>query len=513
MKLAAIFTDSMVIQRDMPIKVFGTGDGTAKVTFMGETAVAEAKDGKWCAALAPRQAGGPYTMDIELDGNVVTLNDILIGDVFIAGGQSNMEMPVFKTEGGFDEAKYCANDSIRYFTVVRRYKPGADNCSWHFVDMYTCDTPWQKCCEESALNFTAIGHYFAKYINKEIGVPVGIISCNLGGRRIEDFIAKEYFYGNHVLDAQIKEFDRHNSQLDMDAYEQKYAEFEKCLERYVTEEKAGHMEFTRKVGLRASAPGIETVMPYPEKGPYDSVSPSTLWNSMFATIVPYGVKGLLWYQGESNGNELDYTEKYLTFLKCLREKFECDIDAYAVELAPWIGNMTEYMQQPMDRFVTENNWAFLREQQQRATEIGERNYLVTTQELGDTYDIHPHNKKDVAYRLALKALKYTYGMDIKADQPVYKSVEFADGKAYITLDHAQGLYGYGEARGVNMYIAGDDKILHKATVEILSDYRLCVYSDEVTNPVLVRYGFDFYYFGRHLYNDAGLPLAPFRTDK
>ena len=232
---------------------------------------------------------------------------------------------------------------------------------------------------------------------------------------------------------------------------------------------------------------------------------------MFETIVPYGVKGLLWYQGESNGVELDYTEKYLVFLKALRERFGCDIDAYAVELAPWMGDIAEYMKQPLDRFVTEGNWAFLREQQQRATEIGERNYLATTMELGDTYDIHPHNKRDVAYRLALKAMKYTYGMDIKADQPIYDSVEFKEGKAYITLKHSEGLFG--EADGVNMFIAGEDKVLHRAKVEIVSDNRLCVYSEQVSEPVLVRYAFDMHYFGKHLYNDAGLPMAPFRTDR
>lgn len=512
MKLAAIFTDGMVLQRDIPIKIFGTGDGSVKVTFCGETVSAESADGKWCTTLSPRSAGGPYNMEIELDGETTTLNDILMGDVYIAGGQSNMEMPLFKTDQGFAEAKHCANDNIRYYTVPRRYKPGSDNTSWHFVDMRTCDTPWARCSEESALNFTAIGHYFAKFINEAVNVPVGIISCNWGGRRIEPFIPKEYFYDSDVLKAQMEEFDAYVKSLDMDEYEKKYKRFELDLDRYVKEEKQGHMEFTRRVGLRASSPQTLTAtMPYPEKGPYDSVSPSTLWDSMFEPIVPYGVKGLLWYQGESNGMELDYTEKYLIFLKALRERFGCDIDAYAVELAPWIGDINGYMKQPMDRYVTENNWAFLREQQQRATEIGERNWLATTMELGDNYDIHPLNKRDISYRLALKAMKHTYGMDVKADQPLYDSVEFREGKAYITLRHGEGIYGVTEA--VNMYIAGEDKVMHRANVEILGDNKLCVYSDEVAEPILVRYAFDMNYFGQHIYNDAGLPLAPFRTDR
>ncbi|MBQ8526173.1 MAG: hypothetical protein IJ460_05610 [Clostridia bacterium] len=512
MELAPIFTDSMVIQRDLPIKVFGTGDGTAKVSFMGETVSATAENGKWCATLSPRPFGGPYTMSINLGGEEFAINDIMIGDVFIAGGQSNMEMPLFKTEYGFEEAKYCKNDNIRYFTVARRYKPGTDNHAWHFVDMYTCDTPWQKCCEESSINFTAIGHYFAKYIHAETNVPVGIISCNWGGRKIEAFTAKEYLYSNPVTERLIKEFDEHNSSLDMEQYEIKYTKFLEDIKKYVTEIKLNHMEYTRNVGLcPAVLKSGSNDMPYPEYGPYDSVSPSTLWESMFSTIVPYGVRAFLWYQGESNGTEPDYTSKYLALLECLRDNFECDMDAYAVELAPWLGSINACIRQSENILVEGGNWAFLREQQQLATETGKKNYLVTTQELGDMYDIHPKNKKDVAYRLALKVLKYTYGMDIKADQPVFRSAEFAGGKAYITLDHADGLFG--NVNEVLMYIAGKDRVPHRAKVEILPDNRLCVYSDAVPEPVLVRYAFCMHYFGMHLYNDAGLPLAPFRTDK
>lgn len=512
MKLAAIFTDSMVIQRDLPIKVFGTGEGTASVSFMGETASAVAENGRWCVTLSPRPFGGPYTMEINLDGEEIVLSDIMLGDVYIAGGQSNMEMPLFKTEYGFEEAEHCANDNIRYFTVARRYKPGVDNYAWHFVDMYSKDTPWQRCSEESSLNFTAIGHYFAKYINSATDVPVGIISCNWGGRKIESFTDRKYLYQNPDTEGLIREFDEHNSKLDMEQYEIKYEKFLKDIQNYVTTVKAGHMELTRAIGLRASVEKIGcSDMPYPETGPYDSVSPATLWDSMFATIVPYGVKGFLWYQGESNGGERDYTSKYLTLLRCLRENFECDMDAYAVELAPYIRGIIGCKNQ-LDNPLTEgDNWAFFREQQQLATQIGTKNYLVTTQGLGDMFDIHPMNKKEVAHRLALKVLKYTYGMDIKADQPLYKSVEFKDGKAYITLENADGLFG--DVSKVVMYIAGEDRVPYRGDVTILPDNRVCVYSEDVPEPVLVRYGFCMHYLGTHLYNDAGLPLAPFRTDR
>ncbi len=511
MQLATIFTDHLVLQRDMPVRIFGTGNGEVTVDFLGETVTGKSIDGKWCVSLSPRPFGGPYEMKVNLNGTEVILKDILIGDVFFACGQSNMEMPLFRTESGFEDGAHCENQNIRYFTVPRRYKKGVDTYNYHFIDMISCDTPWQICCEESALNFSAIGHYFAEYIQKEINVPIGIISCNWGGRRIEAFIEKSYFYGEPALERQMREFEAYNETLDMEQYEQDFIDFEEKLNWYITESHKGCLENVKRMGIYADAARINLdTFPESPRGPYDSFSPSTLWNSMFAEIVPYGVKGMLWYQGESNGSDMDYCEKYLTFLRCIREQFQSDIDVYAVELAPYMRHNAEYLKKPNNTFITEDDWAFLREQQQRATVVGERNYLVTTQELGDLYDIHPKRKKELAHRLAKKALKYTYGKDIFADHPVYKSAEFKDGKAYITLDHADGLFG--RLWSVEMKIAGKDKILHSATVEILEDNRLMVYSEKVPEPVLVRYGFCMHYFGGQLYNSAGLPLAPFRTD-
>ena len=512
MKLASIFTDSLVLQRDMPVRVFGTGNGKAVVSFCGNTAKAQAQDGKWCVTLPEVPYGGPYTMEIDLNGEKKVLKDILVGDVFLCCGQSNMAMPLFQTQYGYEDARTTNNDNIRYFTVPRRYKPGADNHGWNFVDLYDCDIPWQKSCEEAALRFSAIGHYFAKYIYEQTQVPVGIVSCNWGGRKIEPFIDKKYLYDNPDTSKLIEEFDQYCDSLDMEDYEKKYAEFLSAMENAIQTTRKDYIKETEKLGIRPATQRYTAAdFPAPVYGPYDSFSPSTLWQSMFATIVPYGVKAMLWYQGESNGYDMDYTSKYLTFLECIRENFQQDIDAYAVELAPFMQDTNLMAERLSDPLAKEQNWAFLREQQQDAVKKGTKNYLVTTIDLGEMFDIHPRNKKDVAYRLALKVRKYTYGEDIPADQPVYSSVEFKEGKAYITLENGDGLYG--NTGMVAMQIAGSDKIPYPATVEIAEDGRLCVYSDKVPEPVLVRYGFDMYYFGGYLYNNANLPLAPFRTDR
>ena len=512
MKLASVFTDKMVLQRDMPIRVFGTGEGKVRVHFLGETVTAESKGGKWCVELSTRSAGGPYTMEVDLDGKVVTLTDVLIGDVFLACGQSNMEMPLFKTENGFDDSLRCLNENIRYFTVPRRFKKGVDNYSFHFETVHSKETPWSICDTEVALHFTAIGHYFAAYVHEKTKVPVGVISCNWGGKRIEPFLERSYFNEVPSLAQQLREYEEYLNLLNMAEYEQEFGAFAERLEEYLTTVHPDVLGLTRKLGVDASVAKMDLMeMPVAPTGPYDGRSPGTLWDSMLSELVPFSVRAVLWYQGEANAGDPDYCEKYLTLLKCLREQFACHMDVYAVELAPWCGSYGQYRHQPMNDFVSAPNWAFFREQQQTATVRGERNFLVTTQELGDLYDIHPKRKKELSFRLAKKVLRYTYGTDIAADQPIFRSVEFVGGKAYITLDNADGLYA--DWGNVNMYVAGEDRVLHHAKVSRLPDDRLCVYSDAVERPILVRYAFCGYYFGKHVYNAAGLPLATFRTDK
>ena len=300
----------------------------------------------------------------------------------------------------------------------------------------------------------------------------------------------------------------------MDTYLAQFEEYLQKVEYKFTKTQPDALETIKRLGLRAGNRYL-AVSDWPEmpQGPYHSGSPGCLWDSMFDRIVPYGVNGMIWYQGEGNGTELDYIDKYLTFLDCVRDEFlKPDLPVYAVELA----SFTNWWE-PNDigsfetgRFVTKDNWAFLREQQRRATVVGKNNYLVTTQQIGDLYDIHPTNKKELARRLAKKALRYTFGWDILADEPTYRSVEFKDGKAYIQLNHAQGLFA-SDIPAIHIMIADDSKVLKKAEM-IIDGEQLIVYHKDVKNPSIVRYGFDNFYDGCHIYNEAGLPLAPFRTD-
>ena len=201
-------------------------------------------------------------------------------------------------------------------------------------------------------------------------------------------------------------------------------------------------------------------------------------------------------------------------MKCMRDSFENpDMPFYAIELAAF-GCWNPNRPYKEDRFVTEDSWAFLREQQQTATEVDANNFLVTSMELGNFVDIHPIQKKLLSYRMTLKILKHTYGFSVDADHPTFHSVKFENKKAYITLNHGEGLYapGLNGLGKVKIYLADETHCLKPADIEIVND-TLVLSSKEVTNPILVRYAFDDFYGGCHIYNKAGLPLSPFRTDR
>lgn len=510
MKLASIFTDHMVLQADMPIRIFGEGKGKVTVKFLGKTTEFETNDDSWCFTCPAEQYGGPYEMEVTLDGNVTVIKDIYVGEVWLACGQSNMEMLLFRTEYGIDEAKHAKNDMLRLFTVPHRTKKDVPLHGWHFEKTTGEDTPWQLCCEESALHFSAVGYYAAKELQEKLGIAVGVISCSWGGVGIETFTKLEYQRKVACLKPVVDEYDEMMAKTDMTEYEEKYQKGLRQWKEFYDKIDYDEVEEVRQKGVRATAGMPSEPAPWLPHGPYAFYAAGCLYDAMISRIAPFGVKGMLWYQGESNNSE-HYLEKYLLFMDCMRDTFQNEnMKFYAVELASFSWFWDKKPQETDNRRVEGNNWAFTREQQQKATEIAKNNYLVTSMQLGDLYDIHPIQKKELAHRLALKVLRYSYGFDIYADQPTYKSVEFKDGKAYITLNNADGLYCK-NPQGVKMYVSGKEHELKRAAAEI-KDEMIILTCDEVKEPILVRYGFDNYYSGCHIYNKAGLPLAPFRTD-
>lgn len=510
MRLASIFTDHLVFQAGIPIKIFGTGKGKIGISFVGEEVTYVSTNEEWCVSLPKKEYGGPYELNVNLEGEEITLRDIYVGEVWLACGQSNIEMPLFRVENGIEDAKYADNDRIRFFNVPRRTEKDTPLYGWHFEKSYSVDTPWQICTEQSALHFSALGYYVAKELQEKLQVAVGIISCNWGGKTIEPFIKREYFEQAESLKQVLSNYNRILKTENLEPYKKEY-------QKSLTEWKAlydsitwDEVEEVKEKGVRATAGLPDYPVPVVSYGPYDAKAPGRLYDAMISRIVPFGAKGVLWYQGEGNHSD-NYLEKYLVFMKCMREVFEnSSLEFYAVELASFA--CMEGNELPRDdRFVTGNNWAFTRQQQQLATERAENNYLITSMGLGELYDVHPVHKRPLARRVVRKILKYSYGMDIDADQPVVDTAEFRDGKVYIRMKNADGLYSK-NLPCVKMYVADESHVLKRAEIEI-RDETLVLSCKELREPTVAQYAFDYHYAGCHIYNKAGLPLSPFRVYK
>ena len=512
MRLATIFTDHMVFQKGMPIRIFGEGRGTVRVSFLEEEKELAVQEDSWCVELAAGEYGGPYEMQVVLDEEEIILRDLYVGEVWLAAGQSNMEMPLMRSEYGFEEASHCANDKIRFFMVPRRVQKDSPIRGWHFAKSEGRDTPWQLCCEESALPFSAIGYYAAKELQAKLGCAVGVISCNWGGRVIETYIGKEWIAKEPCLQEYYQSQKALTEGWSEADYEAHRLAVEESLQKRYEMVDFDELQAWREKGLRATTGFPGGAFPVIPEGPYHPNAMGCLYDSMYARILPYGIKGIMWYQGESNAAAL-YKEKYLLYMRCMKESFRNpELVFYAVELAGHNAQWSPDGHYLSGRFAEAGNWAFKREQQQLATQAAPDNYLITSMEQEDLNDIHPIRKKELGHRMAIKILKHSYGFDICADQPVFRAATFEGNKAILEFDHAEGLYAIGGTGGVFMYIADESQVLKKATIEIQGE-KLILTSEEVEHPCLVRYAFDNYYLGRHIYNKGGLPMAPFRTDR
>lgn len=513
MNLSIMFTDHMVLQANFPIRVFGEGAGRAEVSFCGNHAAIDSKEDTWLVTLPAMPYGGPYEMEVTLNGEKTVLRDIYVGEVWFAAGQSNMEMPLFCIENGFEFAKNSKNDNIRLFTVPRRPVKDLRFSGWHFNNNPEVETPWELCEEKTVLNFSAIGYLAAKQLQEKLGCAVGVISCNYGGTWIEHWIKRSYLERLPQMQPVIEAYDKTVAETDMEAYRRDYIKALEQRNRMCDDDPVDYIEKTRQMGIRATVlfpehPGYGT-MP---DGPYDlhPLNPGCLNEAMTARVVPYGMRGVMWYLGESNVDE-DYCARYLAYMQCMKEQFQNpDLKFYALEIASfgysWKGATTIVT----DGEPKELGFAHTREQQYLAARIALNNYVVTTMELGDYNNIHSFHKAPMAHRLALKILKHSYGFDVPADQPVAVGAEFKDGKAYIRVENGEGLFSQ-YPTAVDIFVADESGVLKKAELEI-RDNLLILSSPEVAQPVMARYAFDRSYLGRHIHNAAGLPLAPFRTD-
>jgi sialate O-acetylesterase len=445
--LPAIIGSNMVLQQQSEVALWGTAKNNAKVTvttsWNGRRYTVNAgSDGAWKLKVQTPAAGGPYEITLS-DGTPLKLTDILIGEVWVCSGQSNMEMPVkgFKNQPILNSADILMkadNPQIRLFHVPKKISR---------TPVPSCETAWKASDGATAASFSAVGFQFAQMLQERLKVPVGIIESTWGGTLIEAWMG------------------------------------EPMLQPFATEIKV---------------PAVTDTL---NMKPND---PTGLYNGMIAPIRGYGIKGALWYQGESNRLRPAQYEKLLpAMVKGWRNVWDAgDWAFYYVQIAPFT-------------YKDDSGEAGkLREAQLRAESQMPNAGMAVSMDVGEELNIHPPDKTIISKRLLYLALARTYGYkSIPCEGPVYKSMQVSGDTAKLSFDYASnGLTTFGKPLAPLFEVAGADKVFHPAeTAVITREGGINVRSSSVKTPAAVRYAFKAWTVGT-LYNTEGLPASSFRTD-
>jgi len=453
-KLPALFGDGMVLQQEKAAPVWGWADADAPVTvqFAGqEKSTTAGKEGKWMVKLDPlTMSKDAATLTVTAGNDTVTIQDVVVGEVWLCSGQSNMEMTV----GGCnapDDVAGAKYPLIRTIKVPHTPSPKP-------LDNFTGS--WTACSPETVGGFTAVGFFFARTIHNEMGVPVGLVNSSWGGTRVEPWTPPCGF----AAVPELKEM-----------AEQTYAA-------------KSHQE------------------------------PTVLYNGMIQPLIPFAIRGALWYQGESNGSEgVTYYQKKQALIGGWRQLWQQgDFSFYFVQLANF--------QTSPDDPKGGDGWARLREAELDTLKVANTGMAVII-DIGEAGNIHPKNKQDVGGRLALWALAKDYGRkDLVHSGPLYKGMGIEGDKIRLSFDHVGGGLIVGKKEGLApveevkdgelkwFAIADADQNWHWAKA-VIDGQAVVVSSAEVKSPVAVRYAFTMNPEGCNLYNKEGLPASPFRTDR
>jgi sialate O-acetylesterase len=486
--VAPIFGDHAVLQADLPVPVWGTaapGDPVS-VTFGGQTARTVAgSDGKWSVSLAPLAATSAPADLVVTGQTTVALHDVVVGEVWLCSGQSNMEFtvddggPVYRVKNAEAELASAHYPLIRQFKVERAVAMAPTT--------KVTTEGWKLATPETVAHFTAVGYFFARDIHRALDVPVGIVLTSWGGTPIESWMSDTARTSTSLA-----------ATLD--------ARWKKAMNDWPPDRVARYpadMKAWQKAEADAHAAHTKNLLPWPQP-PATNDSPALpggLFNAMIAPLQPYAIRGVLWYQGEANvGRANEYAELFAAMIRSWRAGWgEGDFPFDFVQLANF---SSEGQEQNRD-------WAALREAQAKTLAVPETGMAVTI-DIGSAHNIHPANKQEVGRRLALIANSQVYHVAPDPSGPVFESATREGGAMRVRFRHTDGELEEREGPIKAMEIAGADRVFHSASVDIDTD-TLLVSSPEVPEPVAVRYAWTNAPIA-NLYNDVGLPAAPFRSD-
>ncbi|MDG1729914.1 MAG: sialate O-acetylesterase [Algibacter sp.] len=450
-KLPSIVSSNMVLQRNTTIMLWGWADVDEKIAINTSwlskpISIQAGKDGNWRVAVKTTNSKEPQTITINDETSNITLENILFGEVWLCSGQSNMHMPIKGNNG-----------QPIFGSVMATACSNNSNLRFFTVDNVGSKTPlkdvekytgWQQASPKIVSNFSAVAYFFGQQLQEILDCPVGMIHSSWGASSVQAWIS------NEVLSSlQPVNLDNEN----------------------ITKQ-------TQKI-------------------------PTVLFNAMIYPLIPYSIKGVLWYQGEANRKEPEnYKKLFPAMVKDWRSRWGIgDFPFYYVQIAPFpYGNN--------NAFQTVDNSAFIRETQLQCLDLIPNSGITITMDIGDKYSIHPPKKKQVADRLLFNALNKTYGYEtIDCNSPVYNSLEEENGGILLKFKNAEmGLYSCENLSGFE--IAGEDKVFYQAKAKIKNGKDVFVISDKVLNPVAVRYAWRNWVMGT-LFGTNLLPVSSFRTDE
>ncbi len=483
------FVDQAVVQRDVPLPVWGTADPGEKVevSFGGQkTATTADAKGLWQVTFQPFPANTRGTMSF-IATNTVEAKEVVAGDVWFCSGQSNMQLIVSRVTDAESEIAAAAWPDVRHFAVP--LKPSAEPSG----DSVLKDVKWQPASPETVANFTAAGYFFACDIHQKVNVPVGIINASWGGTPIQPWIPLATLQADPGYAKMLEK-----KQAEIDAWPEKKLKLDQAIRDWEQAVEAAKAE-GKDLPVRPWQPAP------PDSGHY---MPGQLDNGMVHPLTRFPIRGILWYQGESNANNgaagaAEYTHLQTLLITGWRKAWGLgELPFYFVQLPNW--------ESPDD--ATGMNWAYFREGQEKSLKVPKTAMAVTI-DIGDPKDIHPMNKQDVGHRLARLALVQTYGQaDSISDVPRFVSsavkgkaiqLKFSETRSGLILKTGQESSGF--------EIAAADRVFKPATAELDGATVVVRGPDDMTKPLFARYAWKNNPAVTLVTRD-GLPLAPFRTD-
>ena len=466
LQLSQLYSDNMVLQREEEIVLSGianAGDVVTVTIGRQKKKAITSSNGKWSVVLDPLQTGNPYTLTISTSKKKYVFNNVLAGEVWLCSGQSNM---AFMVKEGAEKreqlAKASSKPQIRFFDMKPRWLTNSEEWDVSALDslnrlQYYKETKWQECNEQTAANVSAIAYEFGMMLSDSLHVPVGLIINAIGGSACESWIDRktlEFSYPDILYS--WKENDR--------------------IQPWVRERAS--------LNVKQSSNKLQ-------RHPYE---PCYLFEAGIAPLAKYPVKGVVWYQGESNAHNIEVHEILFPLLvESWRKNWNKELPFYYVQLSS----------------LNRPSWTWFRDSQRRMLKDIRCVGMAVSSDCGDSTNVHPTRKKEVGDRLARLALHDTYGKTLTPSGPLFRSVEFTNGAAFVTFDFNEGMHSSDGESLKTFEIAEHEGVFFAAMAEVV-DGRIKVWSKEVKNPRFVRYGWQ-PFTRANLVNKEGLPASTFRT--